>query len=88
MDRRRQLDLTFNSRVSPRNTFTRIMRPLIDQRYTLWTIDVNGPLEDPTIERRALDAVGQNLERLFPGMNTDVEVKRKDRSAGIGRMLQ
>jgi hypothetical protein len=88
LDRRRQLDLTFNTRVSPRNTFTRLIRPLIDQRYTLWTIDVNGPLEDPTIERRSLDGVGQNLERLFPGMNSEVEMKRKDRSASIGQMLQ
>ncbi|MEO1529465.1 MAG: AsmA-like C-terminal region-containing protein, partial [Planctomycetota bacterium] len=35
LDRRRELDLTFNTRVSPRNTFTRIIRPLGDQRFTL-----------------------------------------------------
>jgi hypothetical protein len=88
LDRRQELDLTFNTRVSPRNTFTRILRPIMDQRYTLWTVDVSGPLEDPSIERRALDAVGLTLERLFPGMNTNAEIKRKDRSAGIGRMFQ
>ncbi|MDV6030248.1 MAG: hypothetical protein F9B45_09090 [Phycisphaera sp. RhM] len=88
LDRRRELDLTFNTRVSPRNTFTRILRPLMDQRYTLWTVDVTGPLDDPNIERRALDGVGQTIERLFQGMNTDPDSKRKDRSAGIGRMLQ
>lgn len=88
MDRRQELDLSFNTRVSPRNTFTRLFRPLGDQRYTLWTVDVRGPLDDPSIERRSLDAVGQTLERLFPGMNTGAETKRKDRTAGIGRMLQ
>ena len=88
LDRRQELDLTFNTRVSPRNTFTRIFRPIIDQRYTLWTVDVRGPLDNPEIERRALDGVGQTLERLFPGMNTGVESKRKDRSAGIGKMFQ
>ena len=88
LDRRRELELTFNTRVSPRNTFTRILGPIIDQRYTLWTVDVTGPLDDPSIERRALEGVGQTIERLFQGMNTGGEVKRKDRSAGIGHMLQ
>lgn len=88
LDRRRELDLTFNTRVSPRNTFTRIIRPLGDQRFALWTVDVRGPIDDPQIERRALDGVGQTLELLFPGMNNGAESKRKDRSAGIGRMFR
>lgn len=88
LDRRREMNLSFNTAVSPRNTFTRLFQPLSQQRYTLWTIDVTGPLDDPDIQRRTLDGVGQTLERLFPGMNTDVVTKRKDRSAGIGRMLQ
>ncbi|MCA9138248.1 MAG: hypothetical protein KDB00_15860 [Planctomycetales bacterium] len=88
LDRRRELDLTFNTRVSPRNTFTRILRPLMDQRYTLWTVDVTGPVDDLHIERRALDGVGHTIEMLFQGMNTGTDTKRKDRSAGTGRMLQ
>lgn len=88
LDRRRELDLTFNTRVSPRNTFTRILRPIMDQRYTLWTVDVSGPLDDLNIERRALEGVGQTIERLFQGMNSSADIKRKDRSAGIGRMFQ
>lgn len=88
LDRRQEMNLSFNTAVSPRNTFTRIFRPLSQQRYTLWTVDVTGPLNDPNIQRRALDGVGQTLERLFPGMNTDVQPKRKDRSASFGRMLQ
>ena len=87
LDRRHEVDLSFNTRVSPRNTFRRLFRPLGDQRYTLWTVEVNGPLSDLNIERRALDAVGQTLERLFPGMNTGVEAKRKDRTAGLGKMF-
>ncbi|WP_253159688.1 AsmA-like C-terminal region-containing protein [Stieleria tagensis] len=88
LDRRQELDLTFNTRVSPRNMFTRIIRPLGDQRYTLWSVDVKGPLSSPTIERRALDSVGQTLERLFPGMNPTVEANRNERSAGLRRMFQ
>ncbi|MEM8669638.1 MAG: AsmA-like C-terminal region-containing protein [Planctomycetota bacterium] len=67
MNRRRELDLTFNSRVSPQNTFTKIIRPLQSQRYTLWTIDVRGTLQNPTIERRALEGVGETIGALFSG---------------------
>lgn len=67
MNRRRELDLTFNSRVSPQNTFTKIIRPLQSQRYTLFTIDVRGPLHDPSIERRALEGVGETIGYLFSG---------------------
>lgn len=55
LNRRRELDLTFNTRVSPQNIVTRTIRPLRDSRYTLWTVDVTGPLTDPKIERRAFD---------------------------------
>ncbi len=67
MNRRQELDLSFNTRVSPQNTFTKLIRPLGSGRYTLMTIDVRGPINDVEIERRALDGVGQTLERLFPG---------------------
>jgi hypothetical protein len=70
LDRRHELDLTFNTRVSPQNTFTKVIRPLKSQKYTLWTIDVKGPLSAPEIERRSLEGVGQTIERLIPGMNT------------------
>ena len=72
LNRRGDLDLTFNTRVSPQNVFTRAMGPLRHSRYTLWTIDVQGPFDNPTIERRALDGVGQTLERLFPGLAPQV----------------
>ena len=71
LDRRRELDLTFNTRVSPQNSFTQILTPLRSRRYTLWTIDVRGPLHSPDIERRAFEGVGETLERLFPGMIDD-----------------
>ena len=71
LDRRGELDLSFNTRVSPQSTFTKILRPLRSERYTLWTIDVRGPLRSPVIERRALEAVGETLETLFPGMAGD-----------------
>jgi hypothetical protein len=68
LDRNRELELTFNTRVSPQNSFTQVLRPLGSQRYTLWTIDVRGPLHAPVIERRAFEGVGETLERLFPAM--------------------
>ncbi|TWU21102.1 hypothetical protein Pla52o_41350 [Novipirellula galeiformis] len=69
LDGRHELDLSFNSRVSPQNAFTQIIRPLRGERYTLWTIDVKGPLHAPTIQRRAFEGVGETLERLIPTMN-------------------
>ena len=81
LDRRRELDLTFNTRVSPQNSFTQVFRPLRSQRYTLWTIDVRGPLHSLEIERRALDGVGETLERLFPRMAGD-ESKTDEQPAG------
>ncbi len=80
LNRRRELDLSFNTRVSPHNTFTRVFAPLGSQRYTLWTIDVTGPIDAPTIQRRALDGVGQTLDdvgqtigRLFPPVVPEAE---------------
>mgnify|MGYP003672118830 CR=1 FL=1 len=66
LDGRRELDLSFNTRVSPQNAFTQIIRPLRGEKYTLWTIDVKGPIHAPTIERRAFEGVGETLERFIP----------------------
>lgn len=68
LNRRRELDLTFNTRVSPQNTFTQLIRPLGATRYTLWTINVRGPVNSPQIERKALERVSETLEWLLPGM--------------------
>lgn len=63
---RRELDLAFNTRVSPQNAWSRLVRPLSSSRYALWTINVSGSVSQPKIEGRALEAVGETLERLFP----------------------
>jgi hypothetical protein len=68
LNRTKEVDLTFNSRVSPQNGWSQITRPFGDNQYTLWTISVKGPLADPTIERISLSAVNETLERLFPGI--------------------
>ena len=65
LNRRRELDLTFNTQVSPQNIVSRAIRPLRDSRYTLWTVEVRGPLSNPTIEKTALDGMGQTLDRWF-----------------------
>ncbi len=69
MNWRSELDLTFNTRVSPTNVFSRVMRPLRTQKYTLWDVDVRGALSDPDVQLRPLEGVGQTLERIFPAIS-------------------
>ncbi|WP_153557196.1 hypothetical protein [Roseimaritima sediminicola] len=71
VSRMRELNLNFNTRVSPQNTWSRLIRPLDSQRYTLWSINVQGPLDAPTIQRSTLEGVSETLDRLFPGMGLD-----------------
>ena len=70
MDARQNLDLSFNTRVSPQNIFNRVIQPFGGERYTLWTINVRGPIGSPSIERLALEGVGETLERLFPNIGS------------------
>ena len=67
LNRRRELDLTFNTRVSPQNSFTQLIRPL-GQRYTLGTIELHGPIHALKTERKALDRVSETLDWLIPGI--------------------
>ncbi len=64
LNRNREVDLSFSTKVSPQNGWSEIVRPFGEARYTLWTINVKGPLSDPQIERKTLDT----LERMFPGI--------------------
>jgi hypothetical protein len=79
LNRRRELDLTFNTRVSPQNVFTRVVRPLGSGKYTLLTVDVRGPFNSPTVQRRTFEGVSETLERLFPVMN-DANQQRKEQA--------
>ncbi len=89
MNWRQELDLTFNTRVSPRNAFSRIMRPLRSQQYTLWDVDVHGPLSDPDVELRPLESVGQTLERIFPAISPRANAAgTKEQSAGLGELFR
>jgi hypothetical protein len=83
LNRRRELDLTFNTRVSPQNTFTQLMSPL-NQRYTLWTIDVHGPMHDLEIERKGLDGV----RWLIPGMSPAEAKQASEPEQGLGRWFR
>ena len=65
LNRTKEVDLTFNTRVSPQNIWSEITRPFGENQFTLWTISVKGPIADPVIERRALNTVNETLERLF-----------------------
>ncbi|MFG0288375.1 MAG: hypothetical protein ACF8CQ_09375 [Rhodopirellula sp. JB044] len=68
LSRLEHLDLSFNTKVSPQNLFSKVISPLRDSSYTFWTIEVDGPLSAPTIQRHALGGVSQTLESWFPGM--------------------
>ncbi|MEM1228507.1 MAG: hypothetical protein AAGJ40_22675 [Planctomycetota bacterium] len=68
LTRREQLNLSFNTRVSPQNLFSKVISPLRDERYAFWTIDVSGPVSAPTIQRRALSGITQTMESWFPGL--------------------
>jgi len=69
INRSQEVDLSFNTRVSPQNAWSLITSPFGESRYTLWTLYVRGSLPNPQIERRAMDAVGGTLERLLPGIS-------------------
>jgi len=68
LSRLEHLDLSFNTKVSPQNMFSKVISPLRDNAYTFWTIEIDGPLSAPTIQRHALGGVAQTLESWFPGM--------------------
>ncbi len=89
MNWRQELDLAFSTRVSPKNAFAKILHPLGGQKYTLWDVDVRGPLGDPAVELRPLESVGQTLERIFPGMSprSNTQTARGETS-GTGRMFR
>ncbi|TWU65897.1 hypothetical protein [Crateriforma conspicua] len=63
--RGRELDLSLDTRVSPQNIFTKAIGPLRDTPYTLWTLDVKGPIGSQTIQRRAFDNLGETMELLL-----------------------
>ena len=68
LSRLEYLDMKFNTRVSPQNLFSKVLSPLREPGYTFWTIEVDGPVASPTIQRKALSGVSQTLEEWFPGM--------------------
>ncbi|QDS89377.1 hypothetical protein EC9_35760 [Rosistilla ulvae] len=73
---RQELDLRFETGVSPNNLWSRLLNPLKDQQYTLWTIDVTGTLANPVFDKRTLKQIEQALERLFPEFDGDNSNRR------------
>lgn len=68
LNRSHEMNLSFNTRVSPHNIWSHVARPFGDNQYTLWTLSVKGPVSNPQIERRAMETVGGTIERLLPGI--------------------
>ncbi len=69
MNRSHEVDLSFNTRVSPQNIWSVVTDSFGESNYTLMTLYVRGPLANAQVERRAMDAVGGTLERLMPGIS-------------------
>lgn len=67
MNRSHEVDLSFNTRVSPQNIWSVVTDSFGENNYTLMALYVRGPLANAHVERRAMDAVGGTLERLMPG---------------------
>lgn len=69
MNRSHEVDLSFNTRVSPQNIWSVVTDSFGENNYTLMVLYVRGPLANAQVERRAMDAVGGTLERLMPGIS-------------------
>ncbi len=66
LNRAQEVDLLFNTRVSPQNVWSWVTQPFGETNYTLMTLNVRGPLASAQVERRGIETVGGNLERLLP----------------------
>jgi hypothetical protein len=69
LNRSHEVDLSFNTRVSPQNIWSVVTDSFGESNYTLMTLYVRGPLANAQVERSAMDAVGGTLERLMPGIS-------------------
>lgn len=67
MNRSYEVDLSFNTRVSPQNFWSVVTDSFGENNYTLMILYVRGPLADAQVERRAMEVVGGTLGRLVPG---------------------
>jgi len=79
MNRSHEVDLSFNTRMSPQNVWSILTDTFGQRNYTLMTLYVRGPLASAHVERRAMDAVGGTLERLIPG-KSDLSEPAPDQS--------
>ena len=85
LDNRQELDVSFQTQVNPRNTLMGLLT--LGEQYTLWTIDVRGPLHSLTYQRRALEGVEETLEMIFPAISDDPEEIAKEPKTGLGKWL-
>ncbi len=85
LDNRQELDVTFQTQVNPRNSLMGLLT--LGEQYTLWTIDVRGPLHALTYQRRALEGVEETLEMIFPAISDDPKEIAKEPKSGLGNWL-
>ena len=84
-DNRQELDVSFQTQVNPRNTLMGLLT--LGEQYTLWTIDVRGPLHALTYQRRALEGVEETLEKIFPTISDDNGTIAEEPKSGLGNWL-
>ena len=84
-DNRQELDVSFQAQVNPRNTVMGLLT--LGEQYTLWTIDVRGPLHALTYQRRALEGVEETLEKIFPAISDDTEAIAEEPKTRLGNWL-
>lgn len=63
---RKEVDLAFETRVSPKSAWYHFVLPLQSDRYNLYGIRVTGPIDNPQLERRAMPQIEEALQRLLP----------------------
>ena len=85
LDNRQELDVSFQTQVNPRNTLMGLLT--LGEEYTLWTIDVRGPLHALTYQRRALEGVEETLEMIFPAISDDSQEIAREPKTGLGNWL-
>jgi hypothetical protein len=85
LDNRQELDVSFQTQVNPRNTLMGLLT--LGEQYTLWTIDVRGPLHSLTYQRRTLEGVEETLEMIFPAISDDREEIANEPKTGLGKWL-
>jgi hypothetical protein len=79
---RRDLQLNFDTRVSPQNVWSKVVSPIYGKKYNLWSLQVTGTLDDYKISRNP--RMEQALDRL--GLDGDLLPRGTDELPVLGNL--